>query len=232
MTTDSRNLLPYGARGVDFGNFSWEVRPDGKAHFFAKGMGNFHWTLHPGTSTGVLDLHQTLVNQDGANLHNTLFMIKLEDFEKVLNELGPVVIPGLLRQFRPLRLGWLRRRGIRIMRHPASTAGELAAVTKRNRRKRIEFDMPAFEAALDILNSPDELPGMPDGVFSLVAIRRWGTTRIGTGLKATDGNGTAHLLWARDEELLDWRQQTEETINDIVAKYEIAPQDYIKYLRL
>jgi hypothetical protein len=117
------------------------------------------------------------------------------------------------------------------MRHPTSTA-DLAAVTKRNRRKRIQFDMPRFEAALDTLNSPDELPGMPDGVFSLIAVRRWGPTRIGTGLKATDRTGVAHLLWARDEELLDWGQQTEEMMKEIAGKYAIPPQERLKYLRL
>jgi hypothetical protein len=164
MTQSNNNPLPHRARGMDIDRFSWEVRPDGKLHLFDRDRGAFHWTVHPGTTSGVLDLHETSVNSDGIELHKTLFMIELQKVNKLLNELAPVIIPDLFSQFRPLRLTWLRRRNIRVARYPASTDAELAAVTYRNRRKRLEFDKRSFEAAVERLNSPDDLLSMADGL--------------------------------------------------------------------
>jgi hypothetical protein len=216
---------------MDFDKFSWEIRPDGKVHLFAKSLNNFHWTLHPGTRSGVVDVHQTHVDTEGTEQHKTLFMIKLDDLNKALSDFGVVAIPGLFEQFRPLRLGWLRRRKIRIMRNPASTNEELTAVTRRNRSKRLELDMQKFEAALGELSSPDD-PRMPDGMFDLMSFRRWGARRVGVGLKVTDCIGLIHLFWARPADILDWGQQAEESMREIFVKYGISPQDYQRYLSL
>lgn len=229
MSEDRDNVLPYGARGMDLDRFSWEVRPDGKVHFIAKERGGSHWTLHTRTMSGTLDLHETSVNPDGTKSHKTLFMMKADDIAKVLNELGPIAIPDLLRQIRPLSLRWLRRRRISIVRDPTSTDAELAAITNMNRRGRLELDMERLGEALDKAWSPDELLRMPDGSFSLMAIRRWGTRRIGVGWKATDSAGIAHLFWARLEDLLGWGEKMKGVFSGVVEKYSIPPEDYSRY---
>lgn len=222
--------LPYNARGMDFENVSWEVRPDGKVHLFAKSQGGFHWTLHPGTSTGVLDLHETSVNPDGAKLHKTLLMIRPEDFNRLANEIGPVLISGLMQQFRPLSLRWVQRRKITIIRDPTSTDAELAAITYKNKRKRLQFSMERLQDALETASYANGLLQMADGSFRLMAIRRWGTRWIGVGLKVTDGTGAVHLLWARPEDLVGWGEQTQEVLKEAAAKYLVPEQDYTKYL--
>ncbi len=221
--------LPYGARGMDFDNFAWVVRPDGKVHFFAKEGGGFHWTFHPGPRSGALDLHETSVNPDGSTSHKTLFMIKLKDFERLANEICPVLIPGLLQQFRPLSLRWVRRRNISIVRDPSSTSAELAAVTYKN-HKRLQFDTQKLQEAFERVTLPEEVPFMPDGWFRLMSIRRCGTRWIGAGFKATDRTGARHLVWARPEELVAWGDEMQELLKDAAGKYLIPAEDYPKYV--
>jgi hypothetical protein len=234
VNQDHNYALPSGARGMDFENFSWEVRPDGKLHFFLKEGGGAHWTLHPGSRSGVLDLHKTSVNVNGTRSHKTLFMIKVEDVDKLVNEIGLILIPGLLQQFRPLNLRWVRRRRIAIVRDPSSTLAEVAAVTYENRRKRLQFDPQKIQKALENAISPDDLLVMPDGSFRLMAIRRWGTRWLGVGLKVTDYTGATHLLWTRPEELVDFGERAEGIIiiRETAMKYLIPAEDYSKYLSL
>ncbi len=223
--------LPHRARGMDFDKFSWEARPDGKVHFFSKGPGGFHWTLHPDTGSGVFDVHETWLNPNGTEVHNTLLMIKSGDLLQMLNELGPVVVPGLLAQFRPLSLGWLKRRKLTIVRDQPYTPSELAAVTERNRRKRLELNIQSLQQAMETPTTLEGMFRMPDGPFSLLAIRRGGTKRVGVGLKLTDPTGVAHLLRASTQGLLDWAEQVREFIEQVAPKYLIPPEDYPKYLR-
>jgi hypothetical protein len=231
MNENRDNRLPYGARGMDFDKFAWEIRPDGKVHFFAKEGGGFHWTLHPGPRSGALDLHETSVNPDGTTSHKTLFMVRVEDFERLANEIGSIVIPGLLQRFRPLNLRWVRRRNISIVRDPSSTNAELAAVTYKS-HKRLQFDTQKLQDAFDRAKSPDEVLSMPNGWFRLMSIRRWGTRWLGVGLKATDRAGATHLVWTRPEELVAWGEEMQEFLKDAAGKYLIPAQDYPKYLNL
>ena len=231
MSQGQGYLLPHGARGIDFERFSWEVRPDGKVHFFAKDQEGAHWTVHPGGPSGVLDLHQASLGDDGTKSYQTLFMIKLDDLIRVANETGPILIPSLLQQFRPLSLRWVRRRKITIVRDPSSTDGELAAVTHKNRRKRLEFDAARLQDSFDRSTPLEEVLRMPDGWFRLMAIRRWGTRWIGVAVKATDTAGVVHLVWARPADLVFWGEEAEDFLRTAAAKYLISPEDYPKYLR-
>jgi hypothetical protein len=231
MNQNGDNGLPYYARGMDFDKFAWEVRPDGKVHLIAKNAGGFHWTFHPGPRTGALDLHETSVNPDGTKSYETLFMIKIEDFERLANEIAPLMISGLLQQFRPLSLKWVRRRNISIVRDPSSTNAELAAVTYKS-HKRLQFDTQKLAEALDTATSPGAVPFMKDGWFRMMSIRRWGTRCIGVGIKATDRSGATHLVWARLEELVGWGEEMQLFLMDAATKYLIPKEDYPKYLKL
>jgi hypothetical protein len=174
MSQSQNYALPHGARGMDFDGFSWEVRPDGKVHFFAKDHGGFHWTLHPGGSSGVLDIHETSLRDDGTKSYKTLLMIKLDDLNRLASETVPILIPSLLHQFRPLDLRWVRRRRITIVRDPSSTDAELAAVTQKNHRRRLQFDATRLRDTLDSSSRADEVLLMPDGWFRMM-VRRWDT---------------------------------------------------------
>ncbi len=224
MPHDENYTLPYGTRGMDFEKFSWEVRPECKVHFFIKEGGRSHWTLHPGGYSGALDLHETSLNAEGTKSHKTLFMIKVEDVEKLANEIGPILIPGLLQRFRPLSLRWVRRRKITIVRDPSSTTAELAAVTYENRRGRLQFDPSKLKQAFEYGMSPDDLLVMPDGTFRLMAIRRWGTRWIGVGLKVTDAMGQTHIVWTTPEELVDWGEQGGQLMSEAAINTSLLPR--------
>ena len=80
------------------------------------GNGRFHYTLHPGTATGVIDLHKTdesFPEGDPAR-HERLWALP----QDILIERMTVVSRSLLQDFwmlwRPLRLGWMVRRGLAI----------------------------------------------------------------------------------------------------------------------
>lgn len=228
MNQDQDMVLPYGARGMDFDNFAWEVRPDGKVHFFVKNAHGFHWTLHPGLCSGAFDLHETWVSPDGTTSHKTLFMVRREDFERLAEEIAPVLIPGLLQQFRPLSLRWVRRRKISIVRDPSSTNAELAAVTYK-KHMRLQFDLQKIEDGLHQASSPDEILAMPDGWFRLMTFRRSETRWFGVGFKVTDQTGGLHVLWVRLGDLLAWGEQMQKLFKDAAEKYLIPPEDYPKY---
>jgi hypothetical protein len=214
---------------MDFESFAWEIRPDGKLHFFSKNCEDRHLTFQPGTRSGVLDLHETSVSSDGKKSYSTLFMIKREDVIKLTAQLGPVVVGGLIQEFRPLSLRWLKRRKIIAVRHPGASDAEVAAITLRNKRKRLQFTPQMLQGSLETTHRPDALLHMSDGMFSLLAVRPWGTRCIGVGIKATDRAGGVHLLWARPEELLEWIRETTDFVMEAAAKHLILREDYQRY---
>ncbi len=124
----------------------------------------------------------------------------------------------------------MRRRKIAVLRDPASTDAELAAITYKNRKKRLQFNLAQLQEAFDRAVWADDLLRMPDGSFSLMAIRRWGTRRIGVGWKVTDPAGVVHLFWTPTEDLLGWGQQMEDLLKEVAAKYLIPPAEYSRYL--
>jgi len=129
---------------MDLGDFSWEVRPDGKVHFFMKKNGGSHWTLHPGPHSSAFDLHEASVNADVTKSYETLFMIKVEDVEKLVNEIGPVLVSGTLWQFRLLNLGWVRRRKITILRDPLRPKQNLPQLRTKARGKGCKLTLSSF----------------------------------------------------------------------------------------
>src|SRR5437764_10432300 len=110
-----RYFLPHGARGIEGEDFAIEFHDD-KAVFVPKGMGpGKHYTFHAGPDSGVLDVHETTYDAEGQEQHRTLFAMLQDDLPAILGQFVPIV-EELLGMLRPLRLGWLRRNDIAIVR--------------------------------------------------------------------------------------------------------------------
>jgi hypothetical protein len=166
--------FPHGATGIEVGDFVLQVAA-GKIVALAKDRGE-HYTLHFGEASGVLDLHRTWKDEGGIIRHKTVFAMLHADIPAVLNELAPTV-PNIFRLHRKLRVGWMHRHGIGIVRglEPLTDADIEAVTRKRPGRKRIVVDEEKVKANLFIPEYLDDVWDMTDGAFSLLR----GSKRIG-----------------------------------------------------
>jgi hypothetical protein len=121
--------IPHRAKGITLGDLAIEFRADTGKVVFSKGsIRDEHYTIQFGENSGVLDIHRTWWDECGLEHHKTLFAMLRDDIPKLLTQLSPVTM-GLL-SLRRLRLGWLVRHGIDIVRGlDPSTVEEIAAVT-------------------------------------------------------------------------------------------------------
>ncbi len=102
---------PNGAKGIEGEDFAIEFS-GGKVIFIAKaGSANRHYTLHPGGNSGIIDVHETTVDDSGEKKHRTLFAVRTNGLPEAMEGLKEMV-PEFLGLLRPLRLGWLKHRGI------------------------------------------------------------------------------------------------------------------------
>lgn len=106
--------LPHGARGFQFEDFAIELGND-KLAFIDRNKREHH-TFHLGPCSGVLDVHRTWSDSEGLH-HTTLFAIELPELVKALEALAQTrLLQGFLALYRPLRVGWLYRHKVTLVR--------------------------------------------------------------------------------------------------------------------
>lgn len=222
--------FPHNARGIDFEEFAFEFRPDGKVNFFSK-CGGEHYTLHPGGKSGLIDIHRT---KEGTKIHETIFAMKRDDLPKLLKEVEPLMRKTLEGLYRPLRPGWLNHRNIHIIPWsiPMNDA-ELGAVTKKNPRRRLVIEkkkvLNNIIVALELLKDIYDIYDIPDGMFQLIAMRRPVPKMIGVALKITSAEGKVHLFWMKLKDQRAVMRLTNYTLMNIATKYAIPKEEYGKY---
>jgi len=216
--------LPHGASGVEFGDFVIEFRKD-KVVALAKNRDE-HYTLHAGQASGILDLHRTWREADGTERHQTVFALHRSDLPTVLAELSPMAT-GILRLFRPLRVGWLHWNNIGVVRGLVPTTdADIAAITrKRPGKKRVIIDEDTLRANIVIPEYLAEMWDFPDGAFSLFKRGR----QIGVGIKATDPAGHVHLYWFKLRDVAKLFAEFENHFLTAVSRYAIPKERYKDY---
>jgi hypothetical protein len=77
---------------------------------------NFHYTLHPGHDSGVVDLHKTdeRFSLSDPRRYETVGALAKDAIVAEIGAIGPSPIIELMNLWRPLRLGWMIRRRLRI----------------------------------------------------------------------------------------------------------------------
>jgi hypothetical protein len=207
--------LPHDANGIKLDDYTVKLRNDKVMVFPRSGDKGDHYTLHTGPHSAVLDVHETLPEKDE---HRTLFKIRHEDIGAVLGDTAPMA-EGLLRLLRPLRLGWLKRHGICVVRglDPASD-DEIEAITVR-RNGCLVIDDERLKANIFVPQYLDEVWGFPDGAFSLVHCGR----KIGIGFKKTDSGGNARLFWIKLLHLKRFAAVWQPKIVDALSRSAITP---------
>jgi hypothetical protein len=216
--------LPHGTSGIEVDNFVIEFGKD-KIVVLAKARGE-HYTLHAGHVSGVLDIHRTWRDPDGTERHQTVYAMRHEDLPAFLNDLIPMT-SGMLRLVRRLRLGWLYRNDIDIVRGlDPITDVDVAAVTRRRPgRKRIVFDQVELRGNAQILENLEDIWDFPDGAFSLVI----GGRRIGVGIKATDPLGCARLYWFKLRGVSRFFGAFQDRLVATALEYAIPKERYADY---
>jgi hypothetical protein len=92
-----------------------------------------------------------------------------------------------------LRLGWLQRNNIGIVRgvNPVSD-DDIAAVT-RKRKRRLALDAELYEQNIFVPEYLEDVYDFPDGNFALIHRDR----QIGIGFKQTYGKDDVRLFWIK-----------------------------------
>ena len=137
MKPDSSFDLPHGARGFELEGLAIEFCGD-KLLWIDRNRAE-HYTMHMGSSSGVLDVHRTWTDADGLH-HQTVFAIKLSELPKALEDLAETpLLQNLLQLYRPLRIGWLKRHGIMLVRGLDIVDNDAMAAITRKRKKRLQW---------------------------------------------------------------------------------------------
>ena len=217
------NNLPYGARGIEAGPLVLEFRRD-KVVFLIK-SNNDHYTLHAGNNSGVLDLHRTWTDERGVVRHETVFAIHHVNVPALLCELSTQV-GDLFKLIRRLRVGWLARHGIGVVRGlEFATNEDIGLVTSKNRRKRLVVEEAKVLRNLDVPKYLDDVWNFPDGPFSLFR----GNRRIGVAYKVTDRFGRSRLFWFKLRDLIHFGNQMTPQFIRTALRYAIPPEKYAEY---
>ncbi|HEV2500039.1 MAG TPA: hypothetical protein VGY31_10715 [Terriglobia bacterium] len=193
--------LPDGACGIEAADGGFVFGAD-KLIFFV-GVGREHYTLHFGSNSGVVDLHRTWWDEGGVERHETLFALSHTDIPTLLRELsGPLRnFPRLIRR---LRLGWLARHRIRVLRGlEFASSTDIAAVTRKKRHKRLVVAEDKIRRNVKVPRYLDDVWEWPDGPFSLFS----GNRKIGIAWKVTDRSGRPRLFWLKLRDLVRFGNQ-------------------------
>ena len=222
IMSDKRVMLPHGARGIEVGDLVLEVGRD-KIVMLAKGAGE-HYTLQAGHNSGIIDLHRTWRDANGAEHHETLFAMRRDDLVDLLQAFASWP-HELLRLLRPFRVGWLHRHGIAIVHGLIPTTNDEVAAVTRKRRRRLVVDEQQWNANITIPEYLDAVRDFPDGAFSLFD----GARNIGIGLKNTDTEGNVHLSWLKLRDLTRLVTTWERQLNNALQRHAIPPEQYPEY---
>lgn len=216
--------FPHGASGIEFGDFVIEFRKD-KVVAIAKDRDE-HYTLHAGHVSGILDLHRTWREADGTKHHQTVFAVHHSNLFALLAEMSPRAA-DILRLFRPLRIGWLYRHNIGVVRglDPVTDADIAAITRRRSGKKRVVVDKDQVRTNIAIPEYLDEIWDFPDGAFSLFKHGK----KIGIGIKATDRTRHAHLYWFKLRDASTLFRRFETHFGAAATKYAIPKERYKDY---
>jgi hypothetical protein len=194
VSEEQAALLPHGARGLEFCGLVVELRPD-KIVFLSKKEEGDHYTLHLGLASGLIDLHRTWRDSDGAPHHETIFAILRDELPALLGDLSGI-LGELMALPRPLRLGWLAHNRIGVVGF-VDEARAMALAEYKPQRRRLVLTEQSVLSGVKVPEFLDEIWDFPDGVFFLY---RRGQME-GLGLKFREQRGGRRLWWLKRREL-------------------------------
>lgn len=201
--------------------------PDGKIVVKFGQEQHIHYTLHPGTVSGMLDVHKTNEHFSDADpqRYETVILIPKAAIEEELGRIGPSFLIEMLSLWRPLRLGWMIRRqlvigpsfpgeddlqglkGFSIKAGPASCAEPLASWMK----------PPEFY---------EEILERPNVGYSLFDGKKKSRQPYGVAIAYRSPNGDVKLTWARTRDLNRWAKKWEPILLERWTQLQSNSNDY------
>ena len=175
----------------------------GKILVVPEGAG-FHFTLHPGSASGSVDVHRTNehVSKDDDAKYETLLTVPREDILQKLRQLGPNHIQELLTLLRPIRMGWIGRRRLGVVGFPPES--ELSKVSAFRLTSEPVDSTNLLTCWMRTPEFLDEIPELPNDAFLLFDSRRLSSPLFGLLFKLRLPGGNVQLRWIKCRDLMRW----------------------------
>ncbi len=188
------------------------------------GNGRSHYTLHPGTATGVIDLHKTDESHSEGDpaRHERLWALPQDILIERLTAVGPSLLQDFWMLWRPLRLGWMIRRDL-VIGPRIPTDDCFAAVTAiKTRQGPREANDP-----LNLWMKPPEfyegVLSRPNSGYLVYDMRKNSSTPYGVFI--TYGKEPwVRMLWAKTRDLNRWSRRWEPLFREICDLGEEDPR--------
>lgn len=212
--------ITFNVPRLRFGSLLIRFLPSGKILVVPEGSG-FHFTLHPGHKSGVIDVHKTdeCVPKDHPAKHETLAAVAKKDIVDKIRQMGMGYVQELLNLLRPIRLGWIARRRLGVIAFP--TDAELNRVSAFRLKSTPVEDTEFLHSWMRMPEFIDEILELPNGAFLLFDCRKASSPLYGVLLRHKDSRGAVRLLWARFSDLLRWSARLETQLAGIFSGFGI-----------
>jgi hypothetical protein len=183
-----------------------QLRPDGKVLVILPTK-NLHYTLHPGHRSGIIDIHKTEHQSvPGTDGHSTLFSMPREEVPLQMRKLAPL-FPQLLEMIRPIRLGWLFRKGYGIIRFPSES--ELAGVSRIEIRRSGASNTAMLKQLFYLPKYLDEIMDSPDRAYLVFDANRRSVPLRGIVLTYCAPNNRVRLCWLKFHDITRFQRKVE-----------------------
>ena len=189
--------------GLKCGSLIVKFLRSGKILVVPEGAG-FHFTLHPGSASGSVDIHRTNehVSEDDDAKYETLVTVPREDILEKIRQLGPNHIPELLTLLRPIRIGWIGRRRLGVVGFPTdSDLKKVSGIRLTDEPVDSANLLTCWMCTPEFL---DEIPELPNDTFLLFNSRRPASPLYGLLFKLRVPENDIQLRWIKFRDLLRW----------------------------
>lgn len=172
-----------------------------------------HYTVHPGSASGVLDLHRTdeRVLRTDPRRHETIMAITKSAIEEELRCLDPLFLMELVHLWRPLRFGWMVRR--RLVIGPRFRAQDEVQAVK---GISIKAGLPSCDEPLAGWMRPpeiyEEILERPNVAYWLFDGRKPSQPPYAVAFSYIGEYGNVKLRWAKIRDMQRWADKWEPTI--------------------
>jgi hypothetical protein len=175
--------------------------------------GTCHYTLHPGNSTGSLDLHKTdesLPAHDPAK-YETLAVLPHRVLIEQLTVIAYPMLAELCGLWRPLRLGWMIRRQLAIgPRMPTdSNFPNVSAIKLREGPSDPNDPLATWMKPPEFY---DEILHQPNTAYLLYDSRKRSPFPCGVVVTYAGSERHVRMLWAKTRDLNEWSRRWEPSL--------------------
>jgi hypothetical protein len=197
-----KRILRFSVPDLEVSGLTIRFLSDGK--IIAKvDNSDVHYTLHPGTWMGLIDLHRTNELLADAERYETLRTIAPPTTRREIFSIGIEPIREFASLLRPLRLGWMVRRRLGI--GPRLLSGMNGVSVKRG---PTDCNEP-FKTLMAPPKFYEEVLVEPDRAYLLFDTKKPCSEPYGVMFTYRGACGFVHLSWFRNSDVRRWGKKWE-----------------------